>query len=226
MSIAYIRRQPNADQFELVFRYQNATLAIDRTFNFQRNVTETIETTLNRIRTNVEKEFNKKSGGKKKKAPKKGATTSQAAENQDGVANEIIVNLSVNGQIAAGTLTWLDLLTTADQTGFDNITLNVCEVSFTVTYNYPYVHQIVLPTVILVGFKCYPAKFEVHFTSRDECSFDWYRGLPTESKKDDDIAWVKCEGDSEFFYAVKESDIRHKLKVNFEFYSLLLAFIN
>lgn len=212
MDIAYFRHQPNNEQFELVFRYQNAALGIDRVFNFQRNITEAVETTLNRIRTNVEKEFKKKCGGKKKNPSKKNPSAGPSDQKSEPNSDILISFLHAN---KTNQSPWSDLLTEAAQNGLSGSVLKVCDKEYSVTYNYPYIQHLTLPTVILVGFKCYPSKFEVCFTDRNSCTFDWYRGFPTENKKDEDIVWSKCDGASGFFYEVKESDIRHKIKVKF-----------
>lgn len=91
--------------------------------------------------------------------------------------------------------------------------LKVCDQEFSVAYNYPYVSQLTMPTIILVGFDCYPAKFEVIFTERDQCSFEWYKGIPSAKKNDLEIVWDKCKTDG-FFYKVQSTDLNHKLKVS------------
>lgn len=204
MAVAYVRHFKNTRNFEIVFHYRNVTVGIDRIFNFQRNIDETIETTLKRIQANVQKEFSKVSGGKKKKKPK----ADPSEENQPGITT---VEIDLVAEKDDST-TWSILLTKVETSDFDSIVLKVCEQDFKVVYNYPYVNQILLPSVILTGFQCYPAKFEVFFAERESCSFEWYRGLPTANKRDSDIIWIKCVG-SKFFYDVQSHDLGHKLKV-------------
>lgn len=224
MAVAYIRRHGNANNIEIVFRYNNPQLGIDRVFNFQRNVTETITSSLNRIKTNVDKEFNKKLKKKPKKPKSVTATTSDASTSSPPPSPPLVITREVDlltdeqhcSERNAST-TWSDLLANVDQHGFNGSTLKVFGQEFNLAYNYPYVSNITMPTVILVGFSCYPSKFEVEFTERDECQFEWYRGRPTaqQSKKDPpaDIEWNKCEQEG-FFYNVQSTDLRHKLKVS------------
>lgn len=86
----------------------------------------------------------------------------------------------------------------------------MCGQEFEVAYNFPYVSQLTMPTVILVGFDCYPAKFEVVFTEPDKCVFEWFKGQPNANETE--VVWSKCEQEG-FFYRVQPDDLRHKLKV-------------
>lgn len=201
MAVAHIRRHADAANVEIVFRYQNPEIGIDRVFNLQRNISETIGTTLNRIKTNIEKEHGKKAK-KSKKSKKDNTTTDQPAEVTQGDV-DLLIDRSES-------TTWLELLENVDDHNFKDTKLKVFGQEFVIAYNYPYVSQLTLPSVILADFDCYPAKFEVSFTERDKCQFEWFKGLPSES--DSEIAWSKCESDG-FFYCVQQSDLRHKLKV-------------
>lgn len=101
-------------------------------------------------------------------------------------------------------------LADVDSHEFKATKLKVCGQEYDVAYNYPYVSQLVMPTVILVGFDCYPAKFEVIFTEREKCQFEWFKGLPNANEQD--IVWSKCDQER-FFYRVQPNDLGHKLKV-------------
>lgn len=59
MNIVYIRHQPGDDQFSINFRfiYDTEVYRTDRVFNFTRNVSETASSCVERIRTNIEKDF-------------------------------------------------------------------------------------------------------------------------------------------------------------------------
>lgn len=203
MAVAHIRRHADAANIEIIFHYKNPEVGIDRVFNFQRSVTESINSSLQRIKTNVEKEYNKKN--KKSKKSKKGEVESSTS---DSVQIEVDLLTEKNA-----TTTWSDLLAHVDEHEFKGTKLRVFGQEFSVAYNYPYVSQLVMPTVILVDFDCYPAKFDVEFTDRKMCEFKWYKGLPVEGKNDSGIEWSKCEQDG-FFYRVQPNDLRHKLKVN------------
>lgn len=69
-----------------------------------------------------------------------------------------------------------------------------------------------MPTVILEGFNSYPAKFDIVFTERDKCQFEWFKGKCDDGNATE-ISWSKCESEG-FFYQVQRDDLRHKLKVN------------
>lgn len=212
MAVVHFRRHADASTFDLVFRYQNPVFGVDRVFNLQRNLGETICTTLNRIKTNVEKEHNKKL--KKLKKEKKG-------ENSN-FSNEFDVDFLIE---KSDTTTWFDVFANVDDHEFKTNKLIVGEQEFPVAYNHPYVNQLTMPSVILVDYDCYPAKFDVIFTERDKCTFEWYKGLPIENKDVSNIVWTKCEQDG-FFYRVQPSDIRHHLKVFYLFFRISLCQID
>lgn len=65
----YLRNDPSSQDLHINFRYANEELNIDRDFNFCRKMDEKLEGALNRIRGNIEKEFNKKLKKGKKKTP-------------------------------------------------------------------------------------------------------------------------------------------------------------
>lgn len=222
MAVAHIRRHGNANSIEIVFRYNNPQIGIDRVFNLQRNIAETITSSLQRIKTNVDKEFSKNLKKKSKKT-KNAAATSDASSSSAAAAAPSAppippreVDLLTEQTERSASTTWSDLLVNVDQHEFNGSKLKVFGQEFTLAYNYPYVSNITMPTVILVGFSCYPSKFEVEFTKRDECQFEWYRGRPTQNKKDSsDIEWNKCEQEG-FFYNVQSKDLQHKLKVTLD----------
>lgn len=202
MNFVYFRRPPNESNIDITFHFKNDSFGIDRTFNFQRNSGETVETSLIRVRKNFEKELAKKFGGGKKRKPKEGETESRSPP-------EVVVQLLNAAGQSITSATWTELFA-EDEARTQGLVLSILGHDFVVTYNYPYASEFQLPSVILVGFKCYPSKFEVTFAERNECLFRWYRGLP--AKSDDDIEWVEC-GDS-FFYEVQKEDVNHKLKVS------------
>lgn len=201
MAIAHIRRPTDAATFDLLFRYQNHEIGVDRVFNFQRSLGETIYSTLNRIKTNVEKENHKKLQRLKKIKQKKGEIVNNSSQ--------IEVDLLIEKDEST---TWTDVFTNVDDHEFKTNKLKVGDQEFVVAYNHPYVNELTMPSVILVDFDCYPAKFEVHFTERDKCRFEWYRALPSTTKNDPNRVWTKCEYEG-FTYRVQPNDLRHNLKV-------------
>lgn len=202
---AQFRHQPNTDRFELVFNYVNQAANINRLFNLQRFLSETTDATFNRMRTNIEKEL-KKVGGKKKK-PIKDAT---GGSGSGAIQIELITKPST-GLIE----TWIDFLAFINENTANQAELRIGEQSLRITYNYPYVSLIAMPAMMLVGYDCYPAKFDVVFAERQQCKYQWYRGGVTDDKKDESIEWIECDNGKDFFYTVKSSDFQHKLKVIF-----------
>lgn len=70
MNEAYFKHLQDEGKIAISFRYIqdiNENKRLDRVFNFVRDVTENIEVSLNRIRSNLEKELTKKSKKKVKK---------------------------------------------------------------------------------------------------------------------------------------------------------------
>lgn len=72
MNIVYFRYVPDEPQFQISFEYSSPTIGINRQFNFDRKVTESVQTCMDRITKNVEKIFSKKFNKKKDKSEKKG----------------------------------------------------------------------------------------------------------------------------------------------------------
>lgn len=208
MAVAHIRRHANAETVEIVFHYQNLGVGIDRAFNLNRSISEPITSSLNRIKTNIEKEYEKKlnKNKKSKKSKQENAESGEASTSVDRLVDFMIEKTE--------TTTWIDLLANVDEHNFRDAKLKVYGQEFSVAYNHPYVMELTMPTVILIGYDCSPAKFEVAFTERDKCRFEWYRGLPSDSKNDSDIVWNKCEEEG-FFYRVQKTDLHHKLKVKY-----------
>lgn len=203
----HFRHQPDNDRFELVFNYVNAAANIDRAFHFQRLISETIDATFARIRTNIEKELKKGGGGKKKKPQKNPA---------DGNNCQAIQIVLTTQPATESIKTWIDFVAFVSESTANQAVLKVGEQNFNVTYNHPYVRQVAMPAMILVGFECYPAKFEVVFAEREQCKYQWYRGRAAADGKDDSIEWVECDNGDGFFYTVKSTDFQHKLKVILE----------
>lgn len=103
MAVAHVRRATaDAARFEIVFRYQNPVIGIDRVFNLQRDVNESISATIARIKNNVEKEHDKKL--KKGKKGKKGTAGSEKKDTLD--SNPIEIELLMD---KSETTTWSEI---------------------------------------------------------------------------------------------------------------------
>lgn len=68
MNIVYFRYVPDEPQFQISFEYSSSTIGINRQFNFDRKVTESVQTCMERITKNFEKIFTKKNNKKKVKS--------------------------------------------------------------------------------------------------------------------------------------------------------------
>lgn len=199
MNIAYFRHTESDNQFHITFRYVNEAFAIDRTFNFSRYITENISTCMDRIRTNVEKEFQKKTKKKKNKKELDHLIPTRPVPN-------VVIELwkNNNHQIIDGT--FKDVLPPKEE-----MFLKIIDRNFKVVFNSPWVSQITLPTSILAGFLVYPSKLELQFAEKADCTFKWYCGQPTKSKQDDDIEWKEI--DEGFIHRTKNNEINNKVKV-------------
>lgn len=206
MNTAYFRHHQNTENIEFTFEFKSDVHGIDRIFNFQRTFTETIETTFGRVRINFEKELRKQLvGGNKKKKGK-----NEEAKSGPNPVIEVNIQLLKDGKTIERNVTWANLFTAIDgHVNTNGLVLRIFGQDFVVTYNYPYIGQIALPTIIMAGYQCYPANCEVSFAKREECRFEWFRGKPVDGAA---IVWKKC-GDS-FFYDVTEADVRHKIRVS------------
>lgn len=87
MNTIYFRHQNEEKQFQINFRYINQGFGIDRIFNFIRSENEKVDVCLERIRTNVEKEFIKKIKKEKKKSSKKSA---QLNDNEEQEKSQLV----------------------------------------------------------------------------------------------------------------------------------------
>jgi hypothetical protein len=65
-SIAYFKHAENDEKLSITFKYTNNELKVDKTFNFCREITEKPENLISRIKSNLEKEVNKKQKKRKK----------------------------------------------------------------------------------------------------------------------------------------------------------------
>lgn len=204
MNTAFFRHHSQSENIEITFEYKNDAFGIDRIFNFQRSRTELIEITIGRIRTNFEKIFKKTGGGKKKNK-----TDGVTVDSGKSSAVNVTIQLLRNGQAFGKNLTWANLFT-GDGDATD-LVLKVLDDDYIVTYNYPYIGQFTLPSIIMVGYQCYPAKCEVFFAKRENCLFEWFRTGVTDESTEAPMEWQKC-GES-FFYDVKAADVRHRIKV-------------
>lgn len=204
MKSAYFYRQEGDERFILTFHLNHDRF--NREFKFNRNFAETISATIQRIRTNFEKEFKKKNKLKKKNSESIGL-----------LIDSLTVEVLNCGKPLSTELTWQNLFNESNINPND-LVLQVIDQQYQVKYNYPYIESIKLPKIILTGFNCYPSKCAVSFTTVDQCKFEWFK-----LKENSQTEWEKC-GD-EFFYHVKVDDLNHFLKVYIFISQFLLIFV-
>lgn len=214
MNTAYFRWQDDDGVVDITLHFECEQPPVNKAFNFKRKADELIATTLNRIKTNVEKELQKKANTKKAKSKKKdGDEVSGEKKQQPAHGNDVVVVslLNATGDVITG-INWTELFINKPEL-HRNAVLRVKDVDYAIAFNYPYVGRIDLPINILVGYDCFPAKLDLQFTSSEECSFVWYKGLPKPNHENavKDIKWTQCG--SGYIYRVQAEDVGYKLKV-------------
>lgn len=208
MNVAYFRHKDGDPQLQINFRYKNAELGIDRDFNFCRNIEEPVTMCLDRMKTNIEKEFGKRNKKKSKKKNKEAA--SDAVEGAEAGSSTPVITVDLmHGKEKVNDLTFRKLL--ENNGTMDDVLLQIVGEPYKVIYNTPWVEVITLPTSILAGFFIYPAKLDLLFAEKKHSKFEWYRGLLPKTKKEEDIQWEKVgEG---LTYSAKQEDIGYRIKI-------------
>lgn len=226
MNTAYFHWQDADGVVDITLHFVCEHPPVNKVFNFKRQVDELIDTTLNRMKANVDKEVQKKAksgkakSNKKKKASDGEATTAGAAvcdeekppasDDAEEAAVKVLL-LNATGDVITG-ISWTELFIGQPELHRQAV-LRVKNVDFALAFNYPHVSRIELPTCLLVGYDCFPTKLDLQFTSRDECDFVWFRGLPKPNHENavKDIRWTRCgEG---YIYRMQPEDAGHKFKV-------------
>nr|XP_023022672.1 2',5'-phosphodiesterase 12 [Leptinotarsa decemlineata] len=186
MDKAYLRHLDD-DQFEMTFKYQNPELKVNRPFNFNRKLSETVETFSSRVSINVGKVINKKN----KKC--KDQETSQANQLLD------VTWILNDKEVEKDTLCCIVF-----QPG-NRVVMKIVDKPFQVIVNSPWVDAMSLPMSILASFPTYPSKFETVFTMKALSTFTW-------SKSKDEKSWIDVGND--FVYTPCNDDIGHYLKLS------------
>ncbi|XP_005187956.1 2',5'-phosphodiesterase 12 [Musca domestica] len=201
MDKVYFRHDPSSEDLHISFRYANPELNIDKEFNFCRKIDEKLEVTLNRIRGNIEKEFNKKL----RKGKKKSSTQVQESLPENLTNGEISIEFR-RFDDKLEDITFADMLREQP----NNITLKVLEQNFDVVVNQPWVVNLVLPTSIMAGFTVYPTKLEMKYSDKAFSRAEWLRTKMPASGNIQHATWTKCgEG---FAYETSNDDVGHHLK--------------
>lgn len=185
-AIVYFRYIPDEPQFQISFEYSITSNGLKRKFNFNRNVTESVQTCMGRIKNNLEKSDLKK----KKDTSEKIKISIQLFNNEELLSEQ----------------TFKEILSNTEKL---NLTLYINDEAFKVIVNLPFVSELSLPSTILSGFLVHPHKLFLQFSSIDECDFIWYRG----SIKNDDETRIWEEIGQGYCYLTTTRDINYNLKV-------------
>lgn len=186
MDKAYVRHLTETEQFEFTFHYINPDLKVDRPFNFCRQLSETVDSFLNRISTNVEKIVIKKNKRKK---------TETGENNVD-----LNIGLYLNNEDVPKEKICKDVFQAGNQ-----VKLNILNSSYEVIINSPWVKTLELPTSILATYHVYPSKLETGFTNDQDNVFIWYRSK-------DNKNW--SEVSRKYLYVPSEDDVGYFLKLS------------
>lgn len=200
---AYIRRLTDKNAVQIQLYYINPEHRMKRIFTFERGLDERIEDSIERMQSKVLSAVAKKVGTRFASDPSFYDTV---------LNNQLEMKLfNQHGEEVEGT-NWTELLELPNNV-LDQFMLRLHRIEYTLTVNYPYVINAEMPTSIMVGYDCYPSKLELQNTSRDECLYRWYKGMPRRTHPKDltGIHWIECGQD--FAYRVQQDDIDHKLKV-------------
>ncbi|XP_022232053.1 2',5'-phosphodiesterase 12 isoform X2 [Drosophila obscura] len=196
MNKVYIRNVEFTDEINIVFRYVNHELNVDRDFNFCRKKDEPVFKLLVRIRNNVEKEIDK--------CLNKTSKRRSSSEKKTRALPQIQIEMYRDGcNSSYNQMTLAELL----QNNFSGVKLRVIDQIFSIVLNQPWVDFLQLPKCILAGFLIYPNKFHIQFAVREHCYGMWLKSRQREAIT---ANWEKCgEG---LTYQVAQKDVGYYIK--------------
>ncbi|XP_017115627.1 2',5'-phosphodiesterase 12 [Drosophila elegans] len=185
MEKVYFRNASDSKDLDIVFRFVNTNLNINREFNFRRQMNEPINAILARIQSNIQSRLAKSSKKSKNKPP---------AE-----INVKLYSDSCDDNFSEMTF---DELFAKDPTG---LKLQVVDTVYDMVFNPPWIASLKLPSCILAGFVVYPTNVQIQFGERQHSKGLWYK-----AKRPTDTEWTLCgEG---FQYLVTPEDVGYHLK--------------
>nr|XP_016935605.1 2',5'-phosphodiesterase 12 [Drosophila suzukii]XP_016935614.1 2',5'-phosphodiesterase 12 [Drosophila suzukii] len=184
MEKVYFRNASDSKELDIVFRFVNSNLKIDREFNFRRQMNEPIDAILARIKSNILNRLAKTS--KKSGKPPAEINVKLLSDNYDVNFNE---------------MTFAELFSK----DFTGVKLQVVDTVYDMVFNPPWIASLKLPSCILAGFVIYPTNVQIQFGERQYSKGVWYK-----AKRLTDSEWEVCgEG---FQYLVSPQDIGYYLK--------------
>ncbi|XP_013200463.1 2',5'-phosphodiesterase 12 [Amyelois transitella] len=187
----YFRYVQEEERIDISFLYKIKDSV--RQFNFSRKPTETLETLLNRIGTNINKAIKK--GNKK---------------NSDNNYDLEIMMLDAKDNAIASNSTCKDLFSTQTP-----IKIKIHNNIYEAVFNVPWVVSLNLPLSILAGFPVYPEQFVLQYAEKSQSKYEWFKGLSINEKGNEIIeSHIKWELVGEgFTYSPTNDDVGRKLKV-------------
>lgn len=185
-NVALLHREENSEELIFKFLYQNESMKFRKLIiSVQKNY-EPVENSMDRIKRKILSHLSRKQ-----------KLNEFQAEDIDVFLKDSLTQRKITN------VNWDCLL---DGVTNQNLALQINNDNYTIAYNYPSLEIIKLPTVVSVGFDCYPSKLKINFGDLSDCSFEWFKKLPKDKK------WIKCNEDS-CFYSVQQDDIGCKLKL-------------
>lgn len=192
MDKAYLRRINETEQFVIAFKYVDPEIRINRQFNFNRRLSETVDSFLSRVTINFEKIASKKS---KKKKNKNETSNDKVVEGKKTEVSLFVDDNEVSRDTICG-----DVFLPGK-----NIILKLESLKYEVIVDSPWIDGISLPTSMLATFPVYPSKFEAVFTEKELSTFIW-------SKSVDKITWSDISND--YICIPSNEVIGHHLKLS------------
>lgn len=196
MNEAILFHEEGSKNFKMSFRFINPELNVDRQFNFQRHVDESINNFVQRINRNVNVYLKEKIYRRLKKQNK--CVTPKCVESlKSDVENNI--QFLRNDSVLNGDLTCQTLLNNSS-----DIKLVIFDQEYILKQNVPSITKLELPSSILIDFPVYPSKFEGTNIDKSKSIFNWY--------KNEKNKWIHVgEG---FLYVPSSSDLGCRLKIS------------
>lgn len=194
MNEAILFHEEGSKDFKMSFRYINPELNVDRQFNFQRHVDESINNFVQRINKNINVclmgKIHRRLKKKNKYVTPVESLKSEVEDNVKFLRNDSVLN---------GDLTCQTILNNSS-----DIKLVIFDKEYILKQNVPSITKIELPSSILIDFPVYPSKFEGTNIDKSKSIFNWY--------KNENNKWIHVgEG---FLYVPSSSDLGCKLKMS------------
>lgn len=190
----------------MVFKYKHRMPPMEKTYGFFQTPDESVNVALERIQ--------KKIGNEVKIRIKLGMTYGATEEEAKAIANGDVPECDVSLLTESGEkitdVTFNEFLATNPDATL-KAKLKIYEQEYDVVYKVPFVIFMDLPSTIMAGEDCYPTNMNVENTTKDECEYEWFRGLMGEDEDATKIEWQSCG--KGFSYKVSKEDVGFRLRV-------------